>query len=194
MDTKDQGALDVQLLVKMLQRTISFEEELERYYSKASAIQLYYDEDPDKFDDPLDQSSSYEIVRRKLKDQKLEREKERREAEYLKEQELEESMRRRKPNADQQKLLFKGIISKAFASFMNQYVDMEKSNIISLIDKIGKEESWYINELASTERKEESRLASSDNLFMYIQKSSKRCSKLDSRKLFFDIIQVIFYC
>jgi hypothetical protein len=191
-DAKDQGALDVQVLLKMLQITIKFEEELERYYSKASLVQMVYEGDPDIFDESsAPDPNSYDAIRKKFKEQKQREEREKQEADILKEQAVAEAEgKKKKQLQDEQQLVFKGIISKAFAAFMNQYIDLERSNLEALLEKINKEEIWYVNEtLPASERKEEPRLASSDNLFSYVQKSLKRCSKLDTRKLLFDITQ-----
>jgi hypothetical protein len=176
-DTKDQGAMDVQVLVRMLQRTINFEEELERYYSKATAGPNPFIDDLDSDVDP----NSAEGIRRKYKEAK--------EANNQVEPEL--SDRQKALLRDQQNLFFKGIISKAFAAFMSQYVVLERTNISQLIEKIKNEEVWvFFESKNSTDKKEDPRLPSSDNLFMYFRKSLQQCQKLDTKDLLYEIICV----
>jgi hypothetical protein len=171
----------VQLLVKMLKRTIKFEEELEKYYSKVSLVQTYYEGDPENFEEPSDA----DVIRKKYK----EAEKAKSGIQTFGEEEL--SDRQKALLNDQQSLFFKGIISKAFAAFMSQYVVLERNNIAQLVEKISKEENWTIFESKSSGgRKEDPRLPSSDNLFLYFRRSLQECQKLDSKDLLFDIVGV----
>jgi len=174
-DLRDQKLLDVQLLIRVLQRTIAFEEELDHYYSKVGVVQLYYDLDPDKFDDSGDPNSS-ELTKRQFRDKKLEQE-------LLTKQ--GDDTPKAKPmsfSAVPRNMKFKGLISKAFWGFMSIYVELERQNFTKLIDKINREEEWFVSEV-----KEDRRLSGSDEFFLYIKKSLERCAKFENRKVTFDV-------
>lgn len=177
-DLRDQKLLDVQLLIRVLQRTIAFEEELDHYYSKVGVVQLYYDLDPDKFDDSGDPNSS-ELTKRQFRDKKLEQE--------LLTKQGDDSPKA-KPmsfSAVPRNMKFKGLISKAFWGFMSIYVELERQNFTKLIDKINREEEWFVSEV-----KEDRRLSGSDEFFLYIKKSLERCAKFENRKVTFDVYVV----
>lgn len=181
-ETREQGALDIQLLVKQLQRTISFEEELERYYSKVAHVLQCYEDDPDKFED-FDPNSS-EAIKRKYREQKQQ------DNAPKSESQLGEDKRKKKSGWFAPQLVFKGLISKSFAEFMSEFIHLERTNIQNLIEKIIKEEDWSGDNISASDDSHSSaveHLHGADELFHYIKRSIKNCSKLDTRKVFFDI-------
>lgn len=157
-EIRERGQLDVQLLVRTLQRTIAFEEELGKYYGTSSRIQKYHV--PAFHLDP----GSAEAIKDKYRNREA--------LEHSDSQNL----------TDSPTLSFKGLISKCFASFMSQYVELERSNLQNLITKMRSEEQWDDHSSTANDR-----YPGSDEFFMYIKKSLKRCSKLDTRKVFLDI-------
>lgn len=167
-ESRDRGCLDTQVLVRVLQRTIAFEAELDRYYADPDNVIRSYQDDPDIFDDDGDPNSAA-AIKHKYKEISARNSRDSRSA-Y--------DSRYKCP-----KLIFRGLISKSFAAYMSQYVSLEHSNISNLLAKINKEEDWTGQDPSVT------RLTKSDSLFIYIKKSMERASRLDRKKVLFDIFQ-----
>lgn len=84
--------------------------------------------------------------------------------------------------------VFDKCISACFQPYMGVYVSLERTNIKELIDTLRVEENW----LKENQENEDKRLAGSDELFMYIKKSIKRCTRLTTDSTFFKLYKE--YC
>lgn len=80
---------------------------------------------------------------------------------------------------------FDRIISECFTPYMAGYVELERTEMRKLIEKFDATEQWSL----SGELKEKARLAGSDELFLYIKRSIKRCSKLMKDQIFFNLFK-----
>merc|ERR1712025_739232 len=67
---------------------------------------------------------------------------------------------------------------------MGRYVELERSNIKELIGRIGEEEKWEPDPIDSDDS---TRLMGSDELFLYVKKSIKRCSRLAKGEVLFKL-------
>jgi hypothetical protein len=183
-ELRDREMLDVQLLIKKLQSTVQFESDLETFYSKASAQPvMYFEEEAEEGLDP----NSYKAIQKKYQQQAKMAEA----AKALAARQRIVGDRKRKGSVaekDKQTLVFKGLVSKAFAPFMNYYVELERKGFDAIIDNLRTEEDWFGER---EEKDAEERLQGSDKVLLFVQRSKKRVSDIDKRKLFFDIIQVI---
>mmetsp|Transcript_50232 Transcript_50232/g.98478 ORF Transcript_50232/g.98478 Transcript_50232/m.98478 type:complete len:804 (-) Transcript_50232:278-2689(-) len=80
--------------------------------------------------------------------------------------------------------VFDKSISSCFQQYMQGYVDLEGQNIRELVERLGTEENWLPEQ---DDASEEARLAGSDELFVYIQKSIKRCARLTTDLTFYKL-------
>lgn len=158
---------DTAAMIKALQKTIEFEKEMTVKF--ASTIDL------NKLD-PDDEIAKTQAVR------------------LIKEKYLNEGTEQPVTDAkgNSKEVEFAGSISSVFTPYLSSYVEMERSDIRDLLQKIDREEQWQAGAttIQSTSRQpgamgddtapvnQKSRYNSSDEFFLYIRNSIQRCSKL----------------
>jgi hypothetical protein len=173
-EAKECNNLDTQVLVNKLKLTVAFEDEMERYYSKGSNIQS------DIGDTSDDDNLLSEVDRIK---KKYEREKKR--DEYRKAKAVQDKVSGKKQKGsmdDKQTLVFKGIITRCFAPYMNELIEKQRSGIEKIVDDLKIEENWI-----GDSKDVEERLLGSDKVLHFISKSIKQFMEIDKRKIFYDI-------
>jgi len=140
---REQGSLDVKMLLKQLQRSIQFEEKLTDLYSQPSPVNMMFESERDEPETPTNgddkKTMSADSIKKKYAALKKQENAKAREALYVKRQETLKNGKRKSWILGQT-LEFKGLISKTFAPFMTQYVEHIRSKIDSIIADVLKDE------------------------------------------------------
>jgi hypothetical protein len=86
------------------------------------------------------------------------------------------------------KLTFKfaRMISDCLMPYMGGYIDLERKQLMELLERSAGEEKWYPDDKAANTEK--SHLETCDNLFVYLKKSMNYCSKLITGQLFYNVV------
>ncbi|ELP93496.1 hypothetical protein EIN_060110 [Entamoeba invadens IP1] len=81
-------------------------------------------------------------------------------------------------------LIYEGIISKCFDGYMDFYIEKEKENVMTFLNKFTNEEKFTVDEGSVV-------LLSSKDLILYYRKCSERCSALTHGEPLISVCQVI---
>lgn len=150
--------LDINALVTALTKTIGFEDELQ---ARFGAVKDKVKSNMDPTSDSIHMEANAIKLRHKRRE----------------EEEKDREMGIQAVNMD-----FKRLISSVFDPYLDKYVLLERENISTLLAKIEKEEKWEFSDADSRRC-----LACSGQMFIYIKKSLRRCSRLATGKVLLDI-------
>ncbi|KAA8492417.1 Vacuolar protein sorting-associated protein 53 A [Porphyridium purpureum] len=78
---------------------------------------------------------------------------------------------------------FRGLLSTSFEPYMDAYVKMEQGGLLEAFEKLIQDEKWIVDEKMSVFR-------SSVELFLQIKKSFRRCSKMSTHKTMLSMFKV----
>eukprot|EP00808_Paulinella_micropora_P014132 g6217.t1 len=181
---KTKGKLDVNILIRALQKTNEFERELNLRFRNTSSdsIDSFYKDSTDQ-DARAHAAKSISIKHRKRKaDEKS-------------------------GGSHASPISFEGRISDAFMPCMSVYVELERNNLRDLVRKLELEEQWLPTrpkhgEPASTPEadiKPLQHLAGADSLFLYIKNSLRRGCNLARGQTLFNLFKeyqtgLLLYC
>lgn len=165
---------DTAAMIKALQKTIEFENELNMKYNHTLNL------DQIDINDEQQTNHAAQQIRAKYNDTNV----------------------RESTTQHNNMISFTGQISDVFVPYMSSYVEMEKHDIIELINRMNADEQWFNvhtghnNGLTTTQTQastdQPTHYNSSNELFLYIKNSIQRCSKLSKNTTLYNLYTNVY--